>query len=313
MKNPFTLSLGRIPKCRISQDVYLAELYSEFLSEDPCIRVCILSGAQGSGKTIALRHILNRFENEKDWVVIQLNRDKNMFADLKERLQQAGLLEEDLKTTPKRILIAVDNISHPSIPQEFLLGLEQWYSQGYPIFLVMAGRTDNCAELLKCKSMAFLQNTLRVYLETLYLPDLAQAYQNQLEVDVLESQKMAAFTKGYPYAFQVLGFLCSENHYPLHEAKRDFDRFMNERVYRKIWQDLSQLDQQILTCIAVSESEKITDIRKAADMNSNDFNAAKQHLINLGLLMTPYKGAVRFALPRFKEFVLDTHFWSTLA
>ena len=46
---------------------------------------------------------------------------------------------------------------------------------------------------------------------------------------------MARFTKGYPYAFQTLGYLKWENNFPLEKLEPEFDSMMEDFVYEKIW------------------------------------------------------------------------------
>lgn len=57
---------------------------------------------------------------------------------------------------------------------------------------------------------------------------------------------MTALTKGYPFAFQVLGYLYWENRksHSIEEILPEYDQYLDEYVYSKIWSELSELDKK---------------------------------------------------------------------
>ncbi len=60
--------------------------------------------------------------------------------------------------------------------------------------------------------------------------------------------EMTGLTKGYPFAFQVLGYLYWENREikTIEEILAEYDQYLEEYVYDKIWSELSEQDKQIL-------------------------------------------------------------------
>ena len=115
---------------------------------------------------------------------------------------------------------------------------------------------------------------------------------------------MAKETKGYPFAFQVLGYLCWVRKQPWQEVLLDFDAFLEEYVYEKIWSELSPKDQEVLFSMAVAEDGKVENIRRVKDLESNLFNIYRKRLLRSGLITAPAYGYVELALPRFREFIL---------
>lgn len=67
---------------------------------------------------------------------------------------------------------------------------------------------------------------------------------------------MAELTRGYPFAFQVLGYL-TWNHSGHYEAVlEEYEQYLSEFVYDKIWSELSQKDRIVARGIAETESGK---------------------------------------------------------
>ena len=90
---------------------------------------------------------------------------------------------------------------------------------------------------------------------------------------------MAELTKGYPFAFQVLGYL-TWNHDGDYEAVIDeYEQYLSEFVYDKIWSELSQKDRIVARGIAEVDGGKIKDIRERLGMETNEFNPYRKRLI----------------------------------
>ena len=116
---------------------------------------------------------------------------------------------------------------------------------------------------------------------------------------------MAELTKGYPFAFQVLGYLIW-NHEGDYEAVIDeYEQYLSEFVYDKIWSELSQKDRIVARGIAEVNGGKIKDIRERLGMETNEFNPYRKRLIKKGILSGEMRGYVYFTLPLFDEYVIE--------
>ena len=130
-------------------------------------------------------------------------------------------------------------------------------------------------------------------------------YKNIFGTDRDTAEKMAELTKGYPFAFQVLGYL-TWNHSGHYEAVIDeYEQYLSEFVYDKIWSELSQKDRIVTRGIAETESGKIKEIREHLGMETNEFNPYRKRLIKKGIVSGETRGYIFFTLPLFERYVID--------
>ena len=115
---------------------------------------------------------------------------------------------------------------------------------------------------------------------------------------------MAKETKGYPFAFQVLGYLCWKNETTWVSVLPEFSQYLEEYVYEKVWSELSKSDKELLIAMAKTADDKVEAIRKTMKKASNSFSVYRNRLIKKGVITSPEYGHLDFTLPRFKEFVL---------
>ena len=116
---------------------------------------------------------------------------------------------------------------------------------------------------------------------------------------------MAFLTKGYPLAFQILGYVIWESGDIKISNKilEEFDQRIADVAYTKIWSELSKNDKKVIIAIEKSKSKNVIDIRKLTDMDINNFNQYRRRLKQKGLIDVSEYGSIEFSLPRFKEFV----------
>ena len=88
----------------------------------------------------------------------------------------------------------------------------------------------------------------------------------------------------------------------------EYDQYLEEYVYSKIWSEVSSKDQEILTAMSRSEETKVKNIREEIGMTSEQFSVYRDRLKRKGVLDTRTYGEVTFALPRFAEFILARTF-----
>ena len=116
---------------------------------------------------------------------------------------------------------------------------------------------------------------------------------------------MTELTKGYPFAFQVLGYLYWEyrKSKSLEEILPEYDQYLDEYVYSKIWSELSGQDKAILGVISETGETRVKEIRGNLNMNSGLFSVYRDRLKRKGVIDTREYGRMALALPRFDEFV----------
>lgn len=125
---------------------------------------------------------------------------------------------------------------------------------------------------------------------------------------------MARLTRGYPFAFQVLGYFTYENNGDYSSSIPTFRQYLDDYVYTKMWSELSATDKKVLYTIAnilsqdkKSSSARISEIRERLNMESNEFSPYRDRLIKRGILNGSERGYVRFELPLFEDFIMDNY------
>lgn len=138
------------------------------------------------------------------------------------------------------------------------------------------------------------------------MPAVAATYRNVLGIDLETSVSMAKLTRGYAFAFQVLGyFTCQDPEHDYHNALVQYRLYLDEFVYNKLWFELSDKDRKILECMAKHSVEKVAEIKELCKMSSNDFSAYRQRLIRKGIVDGTRRGVLTFTLPLFEEYIRD--------
>ncbi len=115
----------------------------------------------------------------------------------------------------------------------------------FPVYLVMAGLYENISNLQNEKTLTFLYRAPRIFLKPLNLISITQNYRQVFHIPMDEAAQMARETKGYPFAFQVLGHIRWDHpDKPIEDLMPLFDEKLSRDVYIKIWTELSSRDGQ---------------------------------------------------------------------
>lgn len=273
----------------------------------------IITGVRGSGKTVMMTEISQKLRENDQWIVIKLNPATDLLKGLLSKLNSnkvcAGIIKsakidlsffgfgvaiegmspitdeetaiiailEKMKKNGKRLLITIDEVTNNEFMQVLAGSFQIFVRQDLPVFLLATGLYENIDELQNEKNLTFLYR----------------------------APKMAELTKGYPFAFQVLGYL-TWNHEGDYEAVIDeYEQYLSEFVYDKIWSELSQKDRIVARGIAEVDGGKIKDIRERLGMETNEFNPYRKRLIKKGILSGEMRGYVYFTLPLFDEYVIE--------
>lgn len=171
----------------------------------------------------------------------------------------------------------------------------------------MTGLFENINALQNEKSLTFLYRTPKVTLKPLNMRAIAESCQKTFSFTDDSARKMAFLTRGYSFAFQVLGYLTWENGGHYTEIVSDYQQYLEDYVYDKIWAKISRTDRFIAYGIASSETGKISQIRQILQLETNQFNPYRKRLIQRGLINGDEYGYVRFVLPLFEQFVLANY------
>ena len=342
MENPYSLVFGKMPRNYIDRELELSEIIETFSEEDPSIRAYALTGLRGCGKTVALSFVEKYFRKQDDFIVIALNSDLDMFEQTLEHLSQKKLLDElkisvsmmgvtlekaqsmestnykieqyleQISRKKKRILFTIDEISNTQNIKAFFQSFNIWLRKDYDIVILMAGLKKNILALQKDDRISFLKRAEKKDLKQLSLHSIMMDYKKNLQLTDQEAGEMAFFTKGYSYAFQVLGYLCFRMKQNYRDVMEQFDEKMTNNVYDIIWEDLSGKEKEILQAIFQAKELTTQEILRSSRMNKNTYNEYRRILISKDILVDKGYGKIDFSLPRFQEIAcrnLELGFW----
>ncbi len=304
-------------------------------------QIYMVTGVRGSGKTVMMTNIADILSKRDDWIVVELNATRDLLQSLASRLYAVPELHDcflkakldfsafglgvtienaapvtdvedmvakmldQLQKLGKRLLITIDEVVYSEQMKVFASAFQIFTRQEYPIFILMAGLYENIYELQNNKSLTFLYRAPKIILEPLNLTAVRQHYKNIFALEEEKAERMAALTRGYPFAFQVLGYLYWEHRdtMTLDEILPEYDQYLEEYVYSKIWLEMSEKDKEILQVLAVSGEIKVKNLREKLGLASEQFSVYRERLKRKGVIDTRQYGMVSMALPRFEEFI----------
>ena len=338
--NPFSLSFGKKPYEYISRLEQTDTIISTFDSEPSPSHVYMIKGVRGSGKTVMMSKISEYFFEKEDWMVIELSPERDLLNSLASRLYNSSLhpniveakidlsffgigvslksaiqitdidvaiekMLSVLKKKKKKLLITIDEVVNNKSVREFASMFQIYMRQDYPIYLLMTGLYENIYNLQNEKSLTFLYRAPKLSLEPLNAGAVINSYKMIFNIPEQTAKKMYAYTNGYPFAFQVLGYLCWENGgaESLEKILPVYDQYLDEYVYSKIWSELSAVDKSLIKEMSESGSNDVTHIRKNLDMDTSSFSVYRKRLIDKGLVAADGHGRLKLLLPRFDVFV----------
>ena len=82
MGNPYSMVFGKKPEQLISRTAQYNTVLRDFTEDNPPYQTYLLTGVRGSGKTVMMTDIANYFRKLKDWVVVELNPDRDLLSGL---------------------------------------------------------------------------------------------------------------------------------------------------------------------------------------------------------------------------------------
>lgn len=343
MNNPFTLSFGKKPLQYVSRISQTQKIIEQFNAPEPSNQIYMLTGVRGAGKTVMMTGIANELRAQNEWVVVELNPTRDLLQSLAAKLYSLPemhthflqtkidfsvlgldvaienatpitdienaieLMLGELRKRKKRLLISIDEVTNSEFMKIFVSAFQIFIRQEHPLFLLMTGLYENIHNLQNDKSLTFLYRAPKMILEPLNYTAVRKQYMDIFQLDIDAAGKMAGLTKGYPFAFQVLGYLYWENRdtKTLEDILPEYDQYLEEYVYSKIWSEASSKDQEILSEMALRGESRVKNIREGIGMTSSQFSIYRERLKNKGILDTKTYGMVTFALPRFAEFIQE--------
>lgn len=338
---PFSITFGKQPKNYIDRFEERTSIINDFLRDVPQSNSYLLIGSRGSGKTVLMSAISNCLKQKDDWVVVDPGSKENMLPRIAASIYEKGkikhyflesewsfsfhgfgisisgknpvtdvknLLENmlgHLKKKKKKVLITIDEVDNSKEMKQFLADYQQLIREDYDIRLLMTGLYENVWRLINHKSLTFLYRCPSFSLGPLSIPLICSSYMELLGVDENIALSLAKLSKGFAFAYQLLGVLYSKNKEtgisPLLLA--EYDECLAKYVYDKAFADMSEWERKIVFSIGGSNAVPVKDVCEKAGLSIKSFGVYRSRLIKKGILVSPNNGFIAFALPRFDKYL----------
>ncbi|MBQ8923437.1 MAG: AAA family ATPase [Lachnospiraceae bacterium] len=339
-KNPYNLIFGKEPIQTISRTAQSSDIITSFQDEPPSQQIYMITGIRGCGKTVFMTDISKELGQDDSWIVVELNSSQNLLNDLaaslgsenslakifknasinlsvfgiglevKESVPISNLqvaltkMMESLKKHGKKVLICIDEVTVTEHMKAFAGAFQIFVRQDLPIYLLMTGLYENINNLQNEKNLTFLYRAPKIELKPLNIGNIADNYRKNFNVDTDTANKMAVLTKGYSFAFQVLGYFTWKNDGDYKKAIPDFRSYLEDYVYEKVWDEMSQGDRKFVYGAAKSKDGKAKTIKDILSIENNEYSVYRDRLIKRGIINGSEHGYVRFTLPLFDEYAI---------
>lgn len=339
--SPFNITFGEQPKCFIPRKNEFDEITTVFSSEEPHSKVFMIGGPRGCGKTVLLSEIKEYFDKKDDWITVDLNPFADMLEQFASKLYSEGKLKKlflkpefpfsfkgltfsisgddrltdvsslirtmlsYLKKKKKRVLITIDDVSETSNVKAFVQSYQSFIRERMDVFLLLTGLYENISAITNDKSLTFLLRAPKMYLPQLNLRDIALSYQEQFKLDMKDAIEIAKLTKGYAYAYQLLGDLLYRSQSKIVDESilKDYDAALEDNIYAKIWSTLPRGQKTMCYAISSSKSKEVKELIEITGFSNSMIQVYKKRMFLVGIIENFEHGKIDFSLPRFKEFV----------
>jgi hypothetical protein len=338
MSNPYTLVFGQPPLEIIERKAQAERIISEFCQEHPSNYLNLVTGIRGCGKTVFITRIANRLREKSEWIIVNLNPQRELLTALAAKLNSDQVLNRifreaeinlqafgfglGVKGAPpisdieealtrmlrsirkhgKRVLVTIDEVTNSRDIRVFASAYQIFLREELPVFLLMTGLYNHIDRLRNAEGMTFLERAPRTVLTPLNFSAMVDKYVNTLKIKEDTAVRLAKATKGYSFAFQVIGYYAWENPDRLDQAMEDAREYLFEFAYQKIWSELSAKDRELVLAIFRSETGEVAAIRNLLNWTSNQFNPYRDRLLKSGIISSPQNGYVELALPWFGKY-----------
>lgn len=342
MNNPFSLTFGKEPDSYIKRPADYSEITGAFEGSNPSQQCFIITGVRGSGKTVFLSQVSDYYKKNENWIVVDLNPERDMLESLAAKIYDMvnlkhlflkaefsfsfhgltlslhgenpvsdieSLLDRMMAALKKRgirVLITVDEATSNSYMRVFAHTFQGFMRDGYPVFLLMTGLYQNILDLQNEKTLTFLYRAPKIFLSSLNLPAISDSFENILHLSHQTAVEAAKLTRGYAFAYQTLGYLLFEREDKMisKELLSEYDLYLSDNVYEKIYSEFSKESKRFLLAVAESSAKESGVIEKSLGFTHGKFSVYRKKMIDQGILNGENRGFLSFSLPRFEEFLL---------
>ena len=203
-----------------------------------------------------------------------------------------------------KVLIGIDDISKTPEVVKLLSIIGSMILEGMEVYLIVTGLTENIEEFSSEKNLTFFKRADSTEIKALNKYDITAMYQKLLKIDAIEARKMEEETKGYAYAYQVLGSLYfhKKSNESIDDLIPEYERIIFRDSYDLIWKSLSKGEKEVVRCICRTKDGKAEDIKNLMK-NKSSYPVYRNRLLNKHIVDNEERGYMRLRLPHFDRFI----------
>ena len=212
---------------------------------------------------------------------------------------------EIMRDKKKKVLIAIDEISNSDNIKVFSHTFKNMVNNGLPIYLLATGLYENVYHMSNEKTLTFIYRAKKIHVDSLNLTSIAQSYKETLQLDDVFAKKCAALTEGYASAYQILGSILFKT-----KAKKidddllsQFDSYLEEINYEKLWEDLSLMDKEFLYGFIAQKNNKAAVVIQNSKIAKTSYSRYRDRLMKKGIIRSDSYGYLSLTLPRLYEYI----------
>lgn len=351
-ENPFDAEFGGIPELYLDfdQDAKRYAKRAHRLGRHPTYSLFI-TGVRGSGKTVFMNKLSQELKKYSDTIVVTLHNTDDLFRAMYIKLMpllsklkkwhtnislnlpmisvnfaeaseahdeiyyksEIDKILTSMKKANLRVIFCIDEVSNTPAIRRLAESFNDWSLNDFQVSVIMTGLLKEVADLSSTHNLTFLVRADRFNMPNLQIVSMAQTYQKVFGFKNSQlAEKMANLTRGYAYAFQLLGDQMYENMteeanpvQAFENAKLAFKDILFNQAYDVIAHDLTEVDFKFL--FAMAQDNSISSIIKQMKKSKQYVNSYRIKLVKYDLIKPLIRGKVGFTLPMFREFILERY------
>lgn len=340
-KNPFTINFGRIPNKYINRDVIINEIIDILNSDIVDEQAFKITGIRGTGKTVTLSSLARELSTDSKWIVVHLRPSSeltnelvaNLYSDvpmltsfidkninlsafgiginISDRSPVASIdvalrkILQEVKKQKKRVLVLIDEVQKTDALIHFVQEFQILISMDLPIYLICAGLYEDIEDIENADGLTFFLRASKYEMSPLNLGIIRESYRETLNLDYDTADELSKMTKGYAFAYQAFGkYMWDSNSKIISDyVLAQVDAALYDKVYYKIWSELTISDKYYLTFLCQKDNIAVSDLLEITKKNHSDWSRPRKRLKDKGIISTKVRGYISISLPRFDVFI----------
>ncbi len=229
-----------------------------------------------------------------------------------------SLLCKKLEEKGKGVLILIDEVHTSTAMREVAASYQELVGDGMNVAICMAGLPYAVSGILNDKVLTFLNRAEKIKLDTISVSAIRAYFEKAFTTmgikcpdSILDNASES--THGLPYFMQLLGYyltIYSENSRKIDEtvfykAKMAAVRDMDDNVFKPVIYPLSDNDRLFLKAMAgCQDPVTIDELKDKLGDKSASIQTYRKRLIEAGVIESPRRGELVFAIPYIREYLL---------